>query len=433
MKTGLIFVFIFLLFCLCETKQIRTESINFSVKNKDTLLVHPFPYRESLSPALTTADVPSFREKTVLSQKTKEKIPRTNPAEHNINEKHSRDSLITGKLNLIRSRINELDLNEPAIRNFLFSTLDKSDFPSMITLSKESFLRVSFDNDILDYTDRFYTNGIRIDVILPLFRRNPMGRLMIPYWGPGKNFYGISLVQNMYTPSTTKIGGVLYNDRPYAAYLYIGSFKITNDVIHHFRQTSELILGIIGPGSYGEWVQRSFHNSIPTNNEPLGWEYQIKNDLLLNYSVVFEKGMINQRNIDLRFISTAAAGSLYTNLSGGFQVRAGWMNPYFANLGMAHLNSLKEFHLRKFQFCFFMGGSAKLIGYDATLQGGMFNRTSPYTLTADQISRVVFQGSAGLSLNYKGFKLDIEQYILSPEFAHGWWHKWVHIGLNFCL
>ncbi|MCK9422800.1 MAG: lipid A deacylase LpxR family protein [Bacteroidales bacterium] len=433
MKTGFICVFIFLLCSLCETQQIRTESISYCFENKDTPIFHPLACQEAISLSLTSVNVPSFRKKTILANKTMNKIPQARLDQTTIPGKQSHDSLLINKLNRIRSRINELDLNEPVVRNFLFSPPDNSDFPSMIMLSQESFLRISFDNDILDYTDRFYTNGIKIDVILPLFCRNPVSRLMIPYWGPGKNYYGISLVQNMYTPSTTKIGGLLYNDRPYAAYLYFGSFKITNDVVHHFRQTSELLLGIIGPGSYGEWVQRSFHNSIPTNNEPLGWEYQIKNDFLLNYAIAFEKGMINQKNIDLRFISTAAVGSLYTNLSGGFQVRAGWMNPYFSNLGLARAISLKESQLRKFQLYFFMGGSGKLIGYDATLEGGMFNKTSPYTLTADQISRIVFQSSAGLTLNYRGFKLDIEQYILSPEFTHGWWHKWVHIGLNFCL
>ncbi|MEI7982346.1 MAG: lipid A deacylase LpxR family protein, partial [Bacteroidota bacterium] len=345
----------------------------------------------------------------------------------------SRDSLFISRLVHNRAMISGLDLNEPAMRNFLFFTGDTSCFPSMITLSRESFLRIGFDNDILDYTDRFYTNGIRFDIILPLFSRNPINRLLIPHRGSGNNYYGISLVQNMYTPSSTKTGGISYNDRPYAAYLYVGSFKVTNVAIHYFRQTSGLLLGIIGPGSYGGWVQRSFHNSVPTNNEPLGWEYQIKNDFLINYDVAIEKGVINKKHIDLRLISTAAAGSLYTNLSGGFQVRAGWMNPYFANLGMARTGELMKMQLRKFQCYLFIGGACKLIGYDATLQGGMFNRTSPYTLTADQISRAVFQSSAGITFNYRGFRLDIEQFILSPEFKKGWWHKWVHIGLAFCL
>jgi hypothetical protein len=303
----------------------------------------------------------------------------------------------------------------------------------MITLSRESFLKVNFDNDILDYTDRFYTNGIKIEIISPCLQQNPVSRLTLPYWSSGTNYYGLSLVQNMFTPSTTKTGGILYGDRPYASYLYVGSFKITNDSAHKFRQTSEFDIGIIGPNSYGEWVQRSFHNSVPTNNEPLGWEYQIQNDLLVNYSISYEKGLLSQKYFEILLASVGNIGTLYTNLSGGAQLRAGWLNPYFSNLGVAKKPMLLRSGLRNMQFFLFIKGSGKLVGYDATLQGGLFNQSSTYTLPADQISRVVFQGSGGIAFSWNGIRLDLEQFMLSPEFQDGLWHKWVHLALTFSL
>ncbi len=345
----------------------------------------------------------------------------------------NRDSLAILKINFLRSFGLELDLNEPKIRNFLNSNLAPTQFPPVIALSRESFLKINFDNDILDYTDRFYTNGIRIDMISPAFSGNPVSKLLLPYWGAGTNHYGLSLVQNMYTPSTTKTGGILYDDRPYAAYLFLGSFKITNDPIHKFRQTSELDLGIIGPWSFGEWVQRSFHSTVPTNNEPLGWEFQVQNDVVLNYNAVLEKGIWNTPAIDFNLITSASLGTLHTNVSGGFLFRTGWMNPYFANLGIAKRASLQRAGLRKAQFIFFVKGSGKLIGYDATLEGGLINHSSVYTLSVDQITRMVFQTSAGMTFTFNGFRIDAEQIILSPEFKHEIWHKWVHIGLTFCL
>ncbi|MCX6269097.1 MAG: lipid A deacylase LpxR family protein [Bacteroidetes bacterium] len=343
----------------------------------------------------------------------------------------SSDSLFISRLKYLRSGSIEPDLNEPVSRNYLFSPVDNRKFPSMITLSRESFLQVDFDNDILDYTDRFYTNGIRIKLISPVFQMNPLSRLTIPYRGSGTNYYGLSLVQNMFTPSTTKTGGILYGDRPYAAYLYLGSFKITNDPVKNFRQTSELDIGIIGPNSYGEWVQRSFHDAVPTNNEPLGWEYQVQNDIIVNYSISYEKGVFNGKNFDFLLSSTGNVGTLYTNFSAGGQIRTGWFNPYFANLGVAKKRALHEAGLRKTQFFFFIKGSGKLVGYDATLQGGMFNTSSSYVLPASGISRLVFQGSGGFSFSRNGIRIDLEQFILSPEFQHGWWHKWVHVALSF--
>jgi len=337
------------------------------------------------------------------------------------------------RLTILRSQGITPDMNEQLTRKALLNPTDNQPFKSFIELSGEMFLQISFDNDILDYTDRFFTNGIRIDLIAPGLQMNPLSRLMMPYWRSGINYYGISLVQNMYTPSTTKIGGILFGDRPYSAYLFLGCFKITNDPENKFRQTSELDIGIIGPDSYGEWVQRAFHNSVPTNNEPLGWEYQIRNDLVLNYSAGYEIGLFSAKNSELLLTAKGNLGTLYTNVSTGFHFRTGWLNPYFSNLGIAKKSQAILSGLKKFQFNFFVKGSCQLVGYDATLQGGFFNKSSIYTIPSSDISRFVFKGSAGITLSYYGLGLDFEQYLLSPEYQHGLWHKWVHVALRFAL
>ncbi|MDD4604171.1 MAG: lipid A deacylase LpxR family protein [Bacteroidales bacterium] len=413
MKCRLFFIILLILLTRCEGKKIA----------------HPLISPHGVTIFLPRPSITSKKDEVkllpVLKSKKKEVIP-TLP-------QRNQDSLIIRKLNYLRTQKIDLDLNEPGSRSFFFSQQANSKFPTMITLAQESFFRVGFDNDILDYTDRFYTNGIRLDWISKVLQMNPASHLMVPYWGAGMNYYGISLVQNMYTPSTTKTGGILYGDRPYAAYLYLKSFKITNDASHGFRQRSELDLGIIGPDSFGGWVQKSFHNTVPSNNEPLGWEYQIHNDLVLNYSIIFEKGVIKKKYLDLLLISSGTMGTLYTNMSGGFQLRTGWMNPFFSNLGISRRNFTAESKLQKFQLFLFLTGNAKIIGYDATLEGGMINKSSPYTLPSNTISRFVFQNSVGITMTYQGFRFDIEQFLLSPEYEQGWWHKWVHIGLSFCL
>ncbi len=426
-------IFFLLLFSHCDNVKIVAPEIASGIGHHEI----PVTTADAASGFSTKAIQPALSQEVAHSKKKRVEQKKSG---YNMEESHltgttgrNSNSLMISRLEHLRSEGIEPDLNEPVSKSYLFSAIDSPAFPSMITLSHESFLKVDFDNDILDYTDRFYTNGIKFEMIAPGLQSNPLGRLMIPYWGSGTNYYGLSLVQNMYTPSTTKIGGILYGDRPYAAYLYLGSFKITNDPRHHFRQTSEIDAGIIGPNSYGEWVQRSFHNSIPTNNEPLGWEYQVQNDLVLNYMLSYEKGIFNGRNFDVLLSSAANLGTLYTNITGGCQFRTGWLNPYFANLGVSRKKKLDDSGLRKMQFYFFVKGSGKLVGYDATLQGGLFNKKSSYTLPADQISRMVFQGSAGITLSCNGISLDLEQIMLSPEFQNGWWHKWVHVALTFSL
>jgi lipid A 3-O-deacylase len=347
--------------------------------------------------------------------------------------KRSSDSLVVQKMLWLRSQNIEIDLNEPKSRDFLFSPVENAEFSSMITLSQERLLQINSENDILDNTDRFYTNGIRFDFISPVFQGSPFNFLMVPYWRSGMNYYGISLVQNMYTPSTTKLGGILYGDRPYAAYLLLKSFKITNDVKNRLRQTSELDIGIIGPASLGDFVQKSFHTNVPTNTEPLGWEYQIQNDLVLNYNLNYEIGIVTGKNFDVNLKGQGCLGTLYTNIGGGILVRTGVFNPYFVNLGISKRSVCDEKRLKRMQLLFSLTSDVKFVGYDATLEGGMFNRTNSYTLSPDEVTRFVYEASGGITFTYGGIGIYAEQYILSPEFHNGWWHKWVHIGLVFCL
>ena len=199
-------------------------------------------------PSLTKAPVKPKRK----YHKRRKTVHLARVANPDLLSERQADTSLISRLKSMESNGVEPDLNEPGTRKFLFSPHDTLRPPAMITLSRESFLVIGFDNDILDYTDRFYTNGIRIAFISPALQANPLRHLLLPYWRSGVNYYGLSLTQDMFTPSTTKMGGILYGDRPYAAYLYVGSFKITNDRARKLRQSSELDVGIIGPNSYGE-------------------------------------------------------------------------------------------------------------------------------------------------------------------------------------
>ena len=57
-------------------------------------------------------------------------------------------------------------------------------------------------------------------------------RFLLPYPGNSSDYFGISLVQNMYTPTNPDLGEIMINDRPFAAYLYLGHFKISNEALN---------------------------------------------------------------------------------------------------------------------------------------------------------------------------------------------------------
>jgi lipid A 3-O-deacylase len=345
-------------------------------------------------------------------------------------ERRPIDSALISKLINLSKSDTEIDMQEPVNRAYFFSPVENPEFSSLILLSHDRSVRINFDNDIFDNTDRYYTNGIRFDFVSPALKQSPLSWCMVPYWGHAVNYYGISIGQNMYTPYTTKVGGIHQGDRPYAAYLFLGSFKISNDASNKFRQTSEIDIGVIGPSSFGDFVQKSFHSSVPTNNEPLGWEYQIQNDLVLNYNLTFEKGLVSTRRIEFNLNALGDLGTLYTNMGGGFLFRTGIMNSYFDSYGYSNSKLNKAKGYSKFQVFLFITSLGKLVGYDATLEGGMLNKSSIYTLSSKDISLLTYQGSIGLTIAYAGLRLDLEQFLLSPEFHGGELHKWGHIGIT---
>ena len=431
MRRYVIFLLLLLFFVRCSENEERNPSdLGTVTKNKHITTPNSKPEKkpDTLGPE---KKVPPGS--ILLYKKRIKRKDRTNLQPEGIAEKRTIDSTLIKKLNNLRDADIEIDLREPVNQEYLFSPIENPEFASMILLSHDRSFRINFDNDIFDNTDRYYTNGIRFDFISPALKQSPLSWLMVPYWGKGINYYGLSIGQNMYTPSTTKVGGIHYGDRPYAAYLFLGSFKISNDPAKRFRQTSELDLGVIGPSAFGDFLQKTVHNNLPTNSEPLGWEYQIQDDVILNYNLTYEKGILSTRRVELNLNGTGALGTLYTNMGGGFQFRAGRLNPYFGSYGYSKKKVNKPMGYSKFQVFVLVTSLGKLIGYDATLEGGMFNKSSIYTLTRNEISPLTYQGSTGITLSYEGFRLDLEQFLLSPEFHGCAWHKWGHVGLTISM
>ncbi len=397
------------------------------MKNKSFITPYSKPEKKEAS-LFPEKNVPI--DSILLHKKRIKRKNRTNFKPEGIAEKRTIDTTLIKKLTYLRNANLDIDMREPVNQMYLFSPIENPEFSSMILLSHDRFFRVNFDNDIFDNTDCYYTNGIRFDFISPILKQFPLSSLMVPYWGKGINYYGVSICQNMYTPSTTKVAGIQYGDRPYASYLFVGSFKISNDPGKRFRQTSEIDIGVIGPLAFGDFLQKTVHSNLPTNSEPLGWEYQIQNDLILNYNLAYEKGIISTRSVELNLNGASALGTLYTNMGGGFQFRTGRMNPYFGSYSFPRNKVNKTTGYSKFQAFIFITSLGKLVGYDATLEGGMLNKSSIYTLNSNEGIPLTYQGTLGLILSYEGVMLDVEQFLLSPEFHGCAWHKWVHIGIT---
>lgn len=87
----------------------------------------------------------------------------------------------------------------------------------------------------------------------------------------------------------------------------------------------------------------------------------------------------------------------------------------------------------KVHWYFYGRAQPALVLFDATLQGGLFNRNNPYTLPASDIRRITFQADYGIALVLRKWYFDYCQSFLSPEFNGGLSHRWggIRIGFGF--
>jgi lipid A 3-O-deacylase len=197
------------------------------------------------------------------------------------------------------------------------------------------------ENDVFTGTDREYTNGVKLTWIsrdLTNYRENPH----IPEWGhriidhlpfvrqPGfMRNVSISIGQNMYAPEDLDRIDLIPDQRPYAGitYLAVGFHSKTS----RRMDTFEIDLGILGPHSYAEEVQKTWHEWIDST-EPKGWDHQLKDEPILN--VFYERKWKVLRSKSLEgfaydFIPHlgCSLGNSFTGANFGGQFRFGWNLP----------------------------------------------------------------------------------------------------------
>jgi hypothetical protein len=299
------------------------------------------------------------------------------------------------------------------------------------TVSPDKLLAGTFDNDATFRTDYYFTQGLSANLVLPAFRHSPLNKILLRPAGYATSYHGIRLVYEGFTPLVISDPNIRYGDRPFAAYLYTSHYRILNDAARKKRWTAALELGFIGPDAGAKKFQTKVHQWLDAP-KPQGWDHQIRNDLILGYRVSYEKQLLHLgRAAELIGGGQASLGTLYTFAAGDLRLRSGKMNGYFQNLGLSSRNNRKG--LQRFQFYAQGSVSGRLVGYNATLQGGLLNPHSPYTLGASQVARTLRQSTAGLVCSYQGISFESTVVWITPEFDHARPHKWMHFEVQFAL
>lgn len=294
-------------------------------------------------------------------------------------------------------------------------------------IDTRKLLRINFENDLITYsnTDRYFTNGITFDLQAAWLGHSRLTKVMIPYHHKAFVSYHLNMVQDMYTPTDTRIAPTLKNDRPYASYLYFGFREVVADPLRKLKIFSEFDAGYLGPYSPGSYMQTLVHKVFPTNDKPLGWDTQIKTDIILNYQYQVQKAIVNRKDFILLAGLEAKAGTLYNQFGIGFQFQAGKADPSFGSEANEKWPATEYYFFAKTNYTF--------VVYNALLQGGMLNQDNIFTLKANEIKRTIGKAEAGVHFRYKRVGFELAQHYLSPEYKEGLWHKWGRMSVLLML
>ncbi|MEO6347397.1 MAG: lipid A deacylase LpxR family protein [Aquaticitalea sp.] len=291
---------------------------------------------------------------------------------------------------------------------------------SFRNIQNDSYFRFNYENDYFAATDENYSQGYNFELVLPVFKKNPINHLFfIPKESTIK--YGLALGAIGYTPNHYELPEIQVGDRPFATAILLKSFLVATDTIHKSRLTSSLSLGLIGPATFGEETQVAIHKATG-NKTPMGWRNQINNDVVLNYRMSYEKQILKYRELfTLQGVSSVQLGTLFTNASIGFNTTIGLVNSPFKNSN------------KRFSIYLYSQPIVSVIGYDATLQGGLFNKSSPYTIANGDIERLTAQFDYGLILKTRTLYFEFSRSLITREISTLDSAAWggIRIGFTF--
>ena len=291
---------------------------------------------------------------------------------------------------------------------------------SMRRMDSDTYFRINYENDFFTATDYYYTQGVSFEYANPTLKKFLLSRLLIhPESWHTTN--GIAYELDGYTPTNIREDFIRYGDRPFAGCMMLKTFNVAVDSTGHNRIASNFTIGVIGQAGGGRDIQYNIHKWLH-NILPHGWQYQIRNDAIINYGISHEKQLLAVGKwISLKSWENIQAGTLNDKIGVGTILSIGnSSNSFTRNTGFFKLRVYEQ-------------PIVSAIAYDATLQGGMLDHGSPYAIPTSQINRITFQNNLGFVINIGRLNLEYFQTYLSKEFKTGQEHKWggVRIGVVF--
>ncbi len=278
-----------------------------------------------------------------------------------------------------------------------------------------------FENDIVDNTDRGYTNGFRANW-LSSEKNNPDWLNDAADWMPllddsGNKRVSVAIGQDIYTPQNLQRNPPDPRDQPYAGWLY-GSVGLLSDTGKTLDNV-QLTVGMVGPASGAEGTQKAVHHLI-NDQQPKGWDSQLHNEpgVILTYerswrdlyqASAFGLGadVIPHIGANLGNIDTSAA--IGTTFRLGYDLPADYGPP---RIRPSLLGSDFFIPEKQLSYYLFTTVEGRAVGRNIFLDGNTFE-DSP------SVDKEIFVGSlqVGAALTYEDWRVSYTQVFLTKQYT----------------
>ena len=293
----------------------------------------------------------------------------------------------------------------------------------------EEWLTFSVENDSFTGSDNNYTNGLGISWVSADLESydddrfvSKWGRLwaFLPFVSDEgyKTYAAWTLAQEMHTPDDITNPNPPEDDQPYAGVLYVDGLLYARK--ERWTHVWQLKLGVVGPASQAEDVQRDFHDLVG-GDEPMGWHTQLQNEPVINvgYTVAHlaAAGRVGD-SAEWRVVpvGTAGVGTYFTGAGFGAYGEIGWnlveaLGGTSLRTGLNAASTVGVGPVNDWSVSFFGGLGAYGVAHYLPLDGAVFNDSR----SVDS-EPFIGMGSLGISARHGGFVLSFAATFLTDAF-----------------
>jgi lipid A 3-O-deacylase len=218
--------------------------------------------------------------------------------------------------------------------------------------------------------------------------------------------------QYIYTPIDISDRDLIVEDRPYAGLLYIDrSLYLRNTNDSRSVRSLSLLVGVVGDLSFAGYVQKEIHKIIDSR-EPMGWDHQLNNEFLLNFSLIERYVLYANDHVNLSIYGGGSLGNLNTQILFGSLIKFGIGDGVYGDYDFINFEPFPKNLKSKWYIVYvFAGVEQRVVAHNILLDGNTFSKSH----SVDK-NILVSEFMYGVSYRYKRFKAIYSMHFRSKEF-----------------